>query len=494
MIEKFKTPVSRMTLAAWVGCASVAALGAVFPATASVSAASAGSVAAAAQPAEVPTPVSSPAVVAGFSFVKSLGGIDEYRLDSNGLTVLLVPDHSAPVVTFQVTYQVGSRNEVTGTTGATHILEHMMFKGSEGFNDPKGNSIKQFLERVGGQFNASTSFDRTNYFATIGRESLEGYIAIEADRMRRLWLHETDRQSEMTVVRNEYERGKNDPDNVLMEEVTAAAYEALPYHHPTIGWRSDIEHVPIARLREFYDTFYWPNNATVSVIGDLDPAATLSLVKKYYGVYSHSPAPIPAMYTEEPAQSGERRVTVKRPGELGTVIIAHKVPNGRDGDQPALDMLDAILSSGKNARLYRALVDQGLALNAGAGTDLHHDLSLHTVYAVLAPGAEHEQVEKALLGEIAKIKSDGVTAAEVERVKQQFIAADAYKRDGTGAIAGEMNEWIAVGDWTLYVTFPQKVQQVTPADVKRVAKEYLKDDQSTTGWFIPVPPTAEKGS
>ena len=435
-----------------------------------------------------------PAEVAGFTYVKSAEGIEEYRLDANGLTALLIPDHSAPVVTFQVTYQVGSRNEVTGTTGTTHILEHMMFKGSEGFNDPKGNSVKQFLERVGGQFNASTSFDRTNYFATVGRESLEGYIAIEADRMRHLWLREADRQSEMTVVRNEYERGKNDPDSVLMEEVTAAAYVALPYHHPTIGWRSDIEHVPIAKLREFYDTFYWPNNATVTVIGDLEPAATLSLIKKYYGVYAHSPAPIPAIYTEEPAQSGERRVTVKRPGELGTVIIAHKVPNGRDADQPALEMLDAILSSGKNARLYRALVDQGLALNAGAGTDLHHDLSLHTVYAVLAPGATHAQAEKALTAEIAKIKTDGVTAAEVERVKQQFIAADAYKRDGTAAIAGEINEWIGVGDWTLYVTFPQKVQLVTPADVQRVAREYLKDDQSTTGWFIPVPPAAEKRS
>jgi zinc protease len=434
----------------------------------------------------------SPAV-AGFTHVKSLGGIDEYTLDGNGLSVLLVPDHSAPVVTFQVTYRVGSRNEVTGTTGATHILEHLMFKGSENFNDPKGNSVKEFLERVGGQFNASTSFDRTNYFATIGRESLEGYVAIEADRMRHLWLHEPDRQSEMTVVRNEYERGKNDPDNVLMEEVTAAAYVALPYHHPTIGWKSDIEHVPIAKLREFYDTFYWPNNATVTVIGDIEPAATLNLVKKYYGVYPHSPAPIPTIYTEEPAQSGERRVTIKRPGELGTVIIAHKVPNGRDADQPALDMLDAILSSGKNARLYRALVDQGLALNAGAGTDLHRDLSLHTVYAVLAPGAAHAQVEKALLAEIAKIKADGVTAAEVERVKQQYIAADAYKRDGTAAVAGEINEWIAVGDWTLYVTFSQKVQQVTAADVQRVAKKYLNEDQSTTGWFIPVPP-AEKGS
>jgi zinc protease len=480
MVDKLKLAVVRNTLAAWVGCAGAALLGAALPATAP-----------AAAQAAAPSP---PAAAAGFTYVKSLSGIAEYRLDSNGLTVLLVPDHSAPVVTFQVTYQVGSRNEVTGTTGATHILEHMMFKGSEGFNDPKGNSVKQFLERVGGQFNASTSFDRTNYFATIGRDSLEGYIAIEADRMRHLWLREADRESEMTVVRNEYERGKNDPDNVLMEEVTEAAYVALPYHHPTIGWKSDIEHVPIARLREFYDTFYWPNNATVTVIGDLDPVATLSLIRKYYGVYPRSPAAIPTIYTEEPAQSGERRVVVKRPGELGTVIIAHKVPNGRDADQPALDMLDAILSSGKNARLYRALVDQGLALNAGAGTDLHHDLSLHTVYAVLAPGATHTQVEKALLAEITKIKTDGVTAAEVARVKQQYIAADAYKRDGTAAIAGEINEWIAVGDWTLYVTFPQKVQQVTPADVQRVAKEYLKEDQSTTGWFIPVPPTAEKGS
>src|SRR5712691_1489713 len=157
MVEKFKTPLSRKTLAACVGCAKAAALGAVFSVAASA----------------VAAPASSPTAVAGFSYVKSLGGIDEYRLDSNGLTVLLVPDHSAPVVTFQVTYEVGSRNEVTGTTGATHILEHMMFKGSEGFNDPKGNSVKQFLERVGGQFNASTSFDRTNYFATIGRESLE---------------------------------------------------------------------------------------------------------------------------------------------------------------------------------------------------------------------------------------------------------------------------------------------------------------------------------
>jgi zinc protease len=419
------------------------------------------------------------AEVAGFSPVKSLGGIDEYRLDSNGLTVLLVPDHSAPVVTFEVTYQVGSRNEVTGTTGATHILEHLMFKGSEAFNDAKGNSIKQTLERVGGQFNATTGPDRTVYFATVAKQSLEGYVAIESDRMRNLWLHEADRQAEMTVVRNEYERGKNEPENVLIEEVSAAAFVALPYHHPTIGWKSDIEHVPIAKLREFYNTFYWPNNATVTVVGDIDPATVLTLIRKYYGVYSRSPAPIPTIYTEEP-------------GETGSVVIAHKVPNGRDADQPALEVLNAILSSGKSARLYRALVDQGLALNAEAFTETLHDLSLHGLFATLAPGVTHEAAEKALWGEINKIKSGGVTAAEVASVKQQYIAQDAYKRDGTAGVAGEISDWVGVGDWTLYVTFPQKVQAVTAADVQRVAKQYFKEDQTTTGWFVPTAP--QKGS
>jgi len=298
----------------------------------------------------------------------------------------------------------------------------------------------------------------------------------------------------MTVVRNEYERGKNDTNNALMEEVTAAAYVALPYHHPTIGWKSDIEHVPIEKLREFYDTFYWPNNATVTLVGDVQTPAALALVRQYYGAYARSPQPIPAIYTEEPPQTGPRRVIVTRPGELGTVLIAHKVPNGRDADAPALEMLDAILSSGKSARLYRALVDRGLALSAEAGTDLHRDLSLHTVYAALAPGATHDQVEQALNQEIARIKSEGVTAEEIARVKQQFLAADAYKRDGTAAVASELNEWIAVGDWTLYVTFSQKVGQVTPADVQRVAKQYLNEDQSTTGWFVPASGTAEKGS
>ena len=186
-----------------------------------------------------------PASVDGFTHVKTVGDISEYTLDANGLSVLLMPEHSSPTLTFMVTYRVGSRNEVTGTTGATHLLEHLMFKGSPNFNREKGNSVDQYLERVGGNYNATTWLDRTNYYANIGSEFLEGYMAIEADRMRNLWLREDDRRPEMTVVRNEFERGENSPFQALIKEIFQAAFVAHPYHHYTIVHRSDIENLPI---------------------------------------------------------------------------------------------------------------------------------------------------------------------------------------------------------------------------------------------------------
>lgn len=427
-----------------------------------------------------------PATVPGYTYMKSIGGIEEYRLDSNDLDVLLKPDHSAPVVTFQVTYRVGSRNEVTGTTGATHILEHMMFKGSEHYNAPAGNDIKAYFGRVGGQYNATTSFDRTNYFAIIGREALEGYIAIEADRMRNLWLHEADRQAEMTVVRNEYERGENSPQSALFKQIFATAYEAQPYHHVTIGWRSDIEKVPIEKLRAFYDTFYWPNNATVTLVGDFDRTRGLELVKKYYGGIPRSPKPIPEVYTEEPPQQGPRRVILKRAGQLGTVIVAYKGPNARDKDLPALSVLGGVLSNGENSRLSRALIDTSLATFANADIDPMHDPGLFLVTARLAPDANAQHVEDVILTELTRVKQQGVSSEEVARAASQYRANQAYDRDGAGAIATSLNEWIAAGDWTLYATYGDKVGEVTPADVQRVARTYLNEDQSTTGWFVPV--------
>ena len=427
-----------------------------------------------------------PARVDGFSYVKSLAGIDEFRLDANGLDVLLVPDHSAPVVTFMVTYRVGSRNEVTGTTGATHLLEHLMFKGSTHYNDAKGNSVKQYLESVGGEYNANTWLDRTAYFAEVGSENLEGYVAIEADRMRNLLLRENDRRPEMTVVRNEFEIGENDPVQALDKEIFATAYEAHPYHHSTIGWRSDIEKVPIEKLRAFYDTFYWPDNATVSVIGDFKPETALGLVKKYYGVYSKAPNAIPVVYTEEPAQTGPRRVTVKRAGELGVVGISFKSPAASSADMPALDVLGNILASGKTSRFYRALTDRNLTTNVSAGPGFVHDPSLFQIYAYLAPGVGHAQVEKVLRDEVAHALADGLTDLEVKTAVSKISASIAYARDGTAAVAEVLNEWIAAGDWTLYSTYPQKVAQVTVADVQRVARTYLLEDQSTTGWFVPT--------
>jgi zinc protease len=427
-----------------------------------------------------------PAAVAGFSYVKSLAGIDEYTLDTNGLQVLVKPDHSAPVVTFQVTYRVGSRNEVTGTTGATHLLEHLMFKGSEHFNDPAGNSVKQYLAAKGGVFNANTSFDRTTYFATVGKDHLEGYVAIEADRMRNLWLREADRQAEMTVVRNEFERGENNPESALMKEVQAMVFMAHPYHHDTIGWRSDIEHVPIEKLRGFYDTFYWPDNATVSIIGDVNSAEALALVKKYYGMIPRAPQAIPVVYTVEPPQTGARRTTLERPGELGTVIVAYKIPAARHADLPALEVLGSILSDGKSSRLYPTLVDKSLALGTEAGAYRLRDPGMFIARVALAPGATHEQVEKILLAEIDKVKSAGVTQNEVANAVRQYGAAQAYERDGTANVASALTEWIAVGDWTLYARYADEMAKVTPADVQRVAKTYLGKDQSTTGWFMPV--------
>ena len=361
-----------------------------------------------------------------------------------------------------------------------------MFNGSRKFNTKKGYSVFQTLQSLGARMNATTWLDRTNYFAVLPSEHLETLIEIEADRMRNAYIKEEDRQSEMTVVRNEFERGQNSPSGVLDENIWATAYQAHPYHHSTIGWKEDIENVSIERLREFYDTFYWPNNATAIAIGDFTEKEALSMIKKHFGKIRKSMKPIPEVYTAEPKQEGIRTITLKRAGQQGIVGVAHKTPAATHPDAPAFMVLSSILSSGKNSRFYKNITDKGLTTSVYIWDSLFRDPGLFTVYANLSPDVDHKTVEKAVVDEYEKIKKDGVSDEEVKNAQTQLIASMKFRQDGSYAIASGLNEAIASGDWTLYTTYDEKIGTVTKEDVQRIVKEYFKEDLSTIGYFIPL--------
>ncbi|HEV3471236.1 MAG TPA: pitrilysin family protein [Pyrinomonadaceae bacterium] len=440
----------------------------------------------------------------GVEFVAEEEGVREYRLRANGLKLLLVENRVAPVVTFLVLYRVGSRNEAVGHTGATHLLEHMLFKGTPTFNKERRTQIAATLQRVGADFNATTWYDRTNYFETLPSDALELAAHLEADRMRNSFIADSDRQSEMTVVRNELERGQNEPMLVLDEAVYATAFREHPYHHPTIGWRADVENVPTARLKEFYDTFYHPNNATVIVAGDFDRPGALALVEKYFGAAPPSPAPIPEVYTDEPPQQGERRLRIRRAGELPLVQVAYRTPAAlgqttvlsnaelaaRAKNPPAgndifpLVVLSHALSNGVTSRLYQALVERELAVSVDARVDQFRDPGLFNVYVAARPGVEPERVEEVIHREAERAAREA-TDDEVSKAKRQIAAAVAYERDGTHNVAAQMSEAESVADWRFYQSYARSVARVTAGDVRRVAARYLNEDNRTVGYFIP---------
>ena len=424
-------------------------------------------------------------IPAAFTFEEAAGGIAAYRLQSNNLQVLLLQEATAPVATFMVTYHVGSRNEQTGLTGATHFLEHLMFKGTEQFNRERGTSIFNTLQRVGAKINASTWFDRTNYYELLPKEHLPLAVEIEADRMRGALINQSDLESERTVILNEFDRGQNEPMRNLYDAVWSAAFVAHPYHHPTIGWRSDIEHASTEGLRHFYDTYYWPDHATLSIIGDFDRNETLHEIAEHFGSIEPAPQAIPEVETREPPQRGERRVTVRQAGQLGAVMTAYKSPPGTHRDTDALDVLSMILGAGKNSRLYRLLTDAGLTTSLSASTSRLRDPGLFYIFAALAPDRSHEEVEAAIRETIEQLKEDGVTEEEVQRAKNQLTAMEKFGRDGSFSVAAQLNEAIAAGDWKLYATYMDRINQVTPEAVHEAARTYLVSDQCTTGRYIP---------
>ncbi len=419
--------------------------------------------------------------IKGYKFIKSRHGVAEYRLVSNGLRVLIKEIHFAPIATLNVTYHVGSRNEVLGHTGATHFLEHLLFKGTKKY---PGKELTRLLEGAGARINATTWFDRTNYYETIPSEILPQAIDIEADRMRNAAFTERDKKMEMKVVRNEFEKGENDPLEILDKDIWATAYRVHPYQYSTIGLREDVESVSALKLREFYDEFYWPNNATVTVIGDVKTEEVLRLIKNKFGRIPKSKKAIPEMKIKEPKQEGPRRTSVKRPGETNIVGVAHKIPEGLHGDIHAIEILSEILSGGKSSRLYRALVDKGLASEVSIFSHPFHDESLLVAYAYLTLGTSGETAEKAILEEYEKIKKDGVSEKELLKAKERLKTERAFMEDGSYNVAGVINEGLAMGDWSFYLDFSEKVGKVSQGAVKEVAEKYLREEGNTIGYFI----------
>ena len=432
-----------------------------------------------------------------FAFESASGGVEAYRHRRNGLVALLLDEAAAPVVAFQVTYRVGSRNEGAGLTGATHLLEHLMFKGTERFNRDLGTSVFQTLQAVGGQINATTWYDRTNYYALLPSEHLELAVEVEADRMRGARVRDEDLASERTVVLNELDRGENEALRKLLHAVYATAFQAHPYGHPVIGWRSDVETVTAAGLRHFYDTYYWPQNAVASVVGQFDRAEALALLDRHFGDIPAGPgesetAPEPLVHrpahdavTREPEQRGERRVIVRQAGELGAVLLAYKAPAGLDPDADALDVLVQALSAGKSSRLYRRLTDRSLTTGASAFFPRLRDPGLLAAYGTLAPDVTHEAVEAELRAVLHEVAADGLTDDEIARGRRQVVADEAFGRDGPYAVVSQLNEAIAVGDWTLFSEFQDRIEAVTPEAVREAAARVVHDDRLTVGWYVP---------
>ncbi|MBM3272376.1 insulinase family protein [Candidatus Kaiserbacteria bacterium] len=415
--------------------------------------------------------------------VRKTGGVTEYKL-RNGLRVLYKRDTTAPVVAVCITFHVGSRNEAPGHTGSTHILEHLLFKDSEHFNKANGKSFFSYLERFGAQLNATTWVDRTNYFEVLPKEHAEEAFVVEADRLRGSLFNDADLASEMTVVRNEYERSRNNPYELLDEELMQTAFTTHPYRIPTIGTKEDIENSTAAKLREFYDTYYWPNNATLAVFGDMDADEMERLVVKYFAKIPRSPHEIPPFTTTEPTQTKPRACEVQHAAGVSIASLAYKIPEARHADYPALYALATILAGGFSSRLQEKLVDKGLAADAGVATPAWHDPCVMTFAATAAPGVAPQKLIALMRRETRKAAREGVTAAELSRAKARIASAASLERDGVFNEARMISEGVAAGDWTLAYRFEDDIATLTTRAVNAAAKKYLVSAGETQGILI----------
>lgn len=413
--------------------------------------------------------------------------IEELQLD-NGLKVLLMEEHKAPVVTFQVWYKVGSRNETTGKTGLSHLTEHMMFKGTT--KHGKGE-FSRIVAKNGGTENAFTGNDYTAYFENFSADRIDLSLELESDRMQNLLVDPKEFQLERDVVKEERRsRTDDDPYSFLIENLYAVAFVVHTYHSPVIGWMSDLDHLVRDDVYNHYKQHYIPNNATVVVVGDFDTKVLGPKIKNAFGKIPKGPAP-PQYVPPETVQIGERRAVVKREAQLPFVFAGYHTPNYQSPDNFALTVLSTLLSSGKSSRLYKSLIyDQQIALDAGGHYNgLTTDPELFYVYATARPGKSPEEIEKALQAEIARIQAEPVSEQELTKAKNQIEAEFLMGADSNFFLAMQIGTAESVGAGYQYVTrFIENIRKVTAADVTRVAKKYLIDDTKSLGTLIPLPP------
>lgn len=405
---------------------------------------------------------------------------------SNGLKVILLENHKAPVATFQVWYRVGSRNEVWGKTGISHVLEHMMFKGT---GSTSGEAFTRMIEEAGGNDNAFTTKDYTAYFENMSANQIHIAIELEADRMHNLVLRQEGFETERMVVMEERRlRTEDDPQTHLHEQHSAAAFQIQPYHWPVIGWMGDLKRLTLDDLKTYYRTYYNPANAFIVLAGDFKKEEMLPRIQKAFGSVPMGTRPDQEKALEEP-QAGERRILVKREAQLPFILIGYHVPNLRRADSYALEVVAALLSQGKSSRFYEGLIRKGLALSANADNDfLSRDPSLFLVSVQPSPGTDTVEVEKTIDREMERLPKEPVASEELEKAKNQLEAAFILGQDSLFYQTMVLAQHEIASDWRRIDAYIPSIRSVTQDDIMRVTKQYLISDNRTVAVLVPIPP------
>lgn len=416
----------------------------------------------------------------------------------NGLTVLLLEEHTAPLVSVWCWYKVGSADEPPGLTGVSHWVEHMNFKGTT--NIPR-DQVKGIIEQFGGAWNGYTWLDQTTYLETASRDALDRMLFIEAERMGRCLYDPDDCESERTVIISELKGGENDPDNLLDQEVVATAFKAHSYRHPTIGWLADLETMSRDDLHGYYRRYYTPDNATLVIVGDVEPDETMARVREHFGGFAPG-GPLPRRRTREPEQTGERRVVIRREGTTAYFRAGFHAPAVADPRfVPAL-LLDAVLTGAKgvnlwtafrlpppqrSARLYQAVVERGLASSLHGFMLPTAEPYLYTLSATATQGTSLEALETAVLQVLEVVASQGITEDELARAKRQLHAQMVFDADSVTNVAHQLGFFETIGGVTLFLDLPGRIATTTVAEVNAVAASLFAPSNRTIGYFEPVP-------